>query len=290
MNVHQACGRRLASMRAAGGAMAIALLLSSPAVWRPVHAQTVIQGAGQGSQPDKDAITLNFKDADIDSVIGAFGHLLDRTFVIDPRVRGKMTLETPGPVSREQAYQLLQSALRSQGFAVVNTGTLTKVVPEADAKLQSSPVTAGRAPAAAGDQIVTQIFRLTHESASNLVPVLRPLISPNNTIVAYPSNNSLVVTDYAANLQRIARIIATLDNPSTNGVEVIPIHNAVASDIALTVSRMIDDSGRASPGAQVDAGQRVMVMADPRMNAVLIRSTSPAKIALARSLISQLDK
>ncbi len=290
MIVHQVCERRLVSVRVAGAAMAAVLLWSWPAGWRPVSAQTVLQGEGRGSQPDKDAITLNFKDADIDSVIGAFGHLLDRTFVIDPRVRGKMTLETPRPVSREQAYRLLQSALRSQGFAVVETGALTKVVPEADAKLQSSPVTAGRAPSAAGDQIVTQIFRLTHESASNLVPVLRPLISPNNTIVAYPSNNSLVVTDYAANLQRIARIVATLDSPSTGGVDVVPVQYAIAADIAMTVSRMLDDSGRASPGAQVDAGQRVMVMADPRMNAVLLRSTSPAKISLARSLISQLDQ
>lgn len=209
MTLYQALGRRLASMRtAASMAAAVAVLLYSAAGWSPAAAQAV---AGKPAQTDaqskgagNDTVTLNFKDADIDSVIGAFGHLLDRTFVIDPRVRGKMTLETPRPVTRAQAYHLLQSQLRSQGFAVVETGTLTKVVPEADAKLQSSPVTAGRAPSAAGDQIVTQIFRLSHESASNLVPVLRPLISPNNTIVAYPNNNSLVVTDYAANLQRVA--------------------------------------------------------------------------------------
>jgi general secretion pathway protein D len=274
-------------MRVAGVAIAAALLLA-PIGWHSAWAQG--QDPGRAGRADKDAITLNFKDADIDSVIGAFGHLLDRTFVIDPRVRGTMTLETPRPVSREQAYRLLQSALRSQGFAVVDTGALTKVVPEADAKLQSSPVTAGRAPSTAGDQIVTQIFRLNHESASNLVPVLRPLISPNNTIVAYPSNNSLVVTDYAANLQRIARIIATLDSPSTSGVEVVPIKYAIAADVAMTVSRMIDDTARASPGAQIDAGQRIVVMADPRMNAVLIRSTSAAKIGLARSLIAQLDQ
>lgn len=295
MTLYQALGRRLASMRtAASMAAAVAVLLSSAAGWSPAAAQAV---AGKPAQTDaqskgagNDTVTLNFKDADIDSVIGAFGHLLDRTFVIDPRVRGKMTLETPRPVTRAQAYQLLQSQLRSQGFAVVETGTLTKVVPEADAKLQSSPVTAGRAPSAAGDQIVTQIFRLSHESASNLVPVLRPLISPNNTIVAYPNNNSLVVTDYAANLQRVARIIATLDSPSTSGIEVVPIEHAVAADIAMAVARMVDDGARASAGAQVDAGQRVMVMADPRINAVMIRTNSPAKMSLVRSLIARLDQ
>ena len=295
MTVYQAFGRRLASMRnAAAAASAATLLLAAFA--QPAFAQAPAAGKDKPANPavaesaGGDAVTLNFKDADIDSVVGAFGHLLNRTFIIDPRVRGKMTLETPRPVSRAQAYRLLQSQLRSQGFAVVEAGGLTKVVPEADAKLQSSPVTAGRTPGASGDQIVTQIFRLTHESASNLVPVLRPLISPNNTIVAYPNNNSLVVTDYAANLQRIARIVATLDSPSTSGVEVVPIEHAVAADIAVAVSRMLDDSARASAGAQVDAGQRVLVMADPRINAVMIRTGSAAKMTLARSLITRLDQ
>ena len=244
------------------------------------------QAAGQSA----DTITLNFKDADIDSVVGAFGHLLNRTFVIDPRVRGKMTLETPKPVTREQAYRLLQSALRSQGFAVVDTGTLTKVVPEADAKLQPSPVTAGRTAAAGGDQIVTQIFRLNYESATNLVPVLRPLISPNNTIAAYANNNSLVITDYASSLQRIARIIATLDSPSTNEVEVIEVRHAVATDVAVAVARMLDDTARGGTGVQVDPGQRVVVMADPRINSVIVRAASPAKLNLAKSLVARLDQ
>jgi general secretion pathway protein D len=244
---------------------------------------------GRISAAADNGIALNFKDADIDSVVGAFGHMLNRTFIIDPRVRGKITLETPKPVSREQAYQLLQSTLRMQGFAIVDNGGVAKVVPEADAKLQSGPVGAGR-PAKGGDQVVTQIFRLQFESATNLVPVLRPLISPNNTITAYPNNNSLVVTDYAANLQRIARIVASLDSPSSNEVEVVAIKHAVASDIAVLVSRMIDDQSRAAAGAAVDPGQRVQLMADPRINSVMIRAGSPARLSLAKMLIMRLDQ
>jgi general secretion pathway protein D len=119
---------------------------------------------------------------------------------------------------------------------------------------------------------------------------LRPLIAPNNTIVAYPSNNTLVVTDYAANLQRIGRIIATLDSPRGNEVEVIAIKNAVASDVAVMLTRVLDDTQRAGAGAQVDPGQRVFVMADPRSNAILIRSSSPAKVNMARALITKFDQ
>ncbi|HYF60962.1 MAG TPA: type II secretion system secretin GspD [Burkholderiaceae bacterium] len=237
-------------------------------------------------------LTLNFKDADIDSVVGAFGHLLNKTFVIDPRVRGKITLETPRPVSPQAAYELLQSTLRLQGFAIVETGTLARVVPEADAKLQAGPVASGRA-GQSGDGIVTQIFRLSYESASNLVPVLRPLISPNNTIVAYPNNNSLVITDYAANLQRIGRIIASLDTPASGEVEVVAMRHALAADVALQVSRLLDEQARTGggqPGAAVDAGQRVSVLADTRINSILIRSPSPAKMNLAKGLIARLDQ
>ena len=134
---------------------------------------------------------------------------------------GKITVETARPLSPQAAYELLQSSLRLQGFAIVETGSISRVVPEADAKLQSGPVNAGRSPTAGGEQIVTQVFRMVYESASNLVPVLRPLIAPNNTIVAYPNNNSLVITDYASNLQRLARIIATLDSPVAGEVEVV---------------------------------------------------------------------
>ncbi|MFT3803064.1 MAG: type II secretion system secretin GspD [Burkholderiaceae bacterium] len=241
-----------------------------------------------------DPISLNFKDAEIDSVVGAYGHLLNRTFIIDPRVRGKITLETPRPVSREQAYELLQAALRMQGFAIVDNGGLAKVVPEADAKLQSGPVTVpGTARASQGDQVVTQIFRLQHESASNLVPVLRPLITPNNTITAYPNNNSLVITDYAANVQRLARIISSLDGPTSSEVEIVPIRNALASDIAVTLTKLIDDGARvggAGGATPSDPGQRVMVLADPRMNAIMIRAASPARMNLAKSLVGRLDQ
>lgn len=237
---------------------------------------------------EREPVALNFKDADIDTVIGAFGVLLDRTFIIDPRVRGKLTLETPGEVSVREAYQMLLAALRLQGFTIVTTGRIAKVVPEAEAKLQAGPVGRG-VPADEGDQIITQVFRLDHESATNLVPVLRPLIAPNNTISAYPNNNSLVITDYASNLRRIARIIGTLDTPATSEIAVLPVRYGIASDLAVMLNRLLDDTQRAGQGAQVDAGQRAIVLADPNSNSIMMRAASPAKVDLARSLLARLD-
>jgi general secretion pathway protein D len=170
-----------------------------------------------------------------------------------------------------------------------------KVVPEADAKLQggSVSVSGGTAPtqAPAGNQIVTQIFKLNYETANNLVPVLRPLISPNNTINVNPGNNSLVITDYADNLQRMARIIAALDVSNATDVDVLTLKYAVATDLAPLVSRLIESGAAPAAGqGQADTSFKTTVIAEPRSNSLIVRAANPARAMLVRSLVARLDQ
>jgi general secretion pathway protein D len=142
-----------------------------------------------------------------------------------------------------------------------------------------------------GNQIVTQIFRLNYESANNLVPVLRPLISPNNTINVNPGNNSLVITDYADNLQRLARIIAALDVSNATDVEIIPLKYALAADLAPLVTRLVEASGSgAAPQGQADTSFKTTIIAEPRSNALITRAANSARLALVRSLVDKLDQ
>lgn len=237
----------------------------------------------QAQDPAGNQATLNFVGADIESVVKAVGQYTNTTFIVDPRVKGTINLVSEKPVTKAQAFQLLTSALRLQGYAVVAGDGFTKVVPEADAKLQAGPIQAGKI---RGDQIATQIFRLNYESAASMVPVLRPLISPNNTINANPGTNSLVITDYADNLRRLGKIIAALDGPAASDLDVVPIHNAMASDIAVMVNRLLEP-GASTPGAE--AG-RINVLADPRTNSVIVRAPSAARANLAKALIAKLDQ
>ncbi|MDQ1814778.1 type II secretion system secretin GspD [Massilia sp. CCM 9210] len=231
-----------------------------------------------------ESAALNFVGADIESVIKAVGHYTGMTFIIDPRVKGTLTVTSEKPVTKAQAFGLLTSALRLQGYAVVTGDGFAKVVPEAEAKLQSSPTQVGVGGSSVkGDQIATQIFHLSHESAANLTAVLRPLISPNNSIMANPGNNSLVITDYADNLRRLAKIVAALDAPVAADLDVIPVRHAIASDLATMVNKLME------PSAGGDSG-RISVVADPRTNAVVLRAPSPARANLAKSLISKLDQ
>ncbi|HTJ96728.1 MAG TPA: type II secretion system secretin GspD [Rhodocyclaceae bacterium] len=226
---------------------------------------------------------MSFVDTDIASVINAIGQYTNTTFIIDPRVKGTINLVSDKALTKSQAFDLLASMLRLQGYALVLGNGFVKVVPEADAKLQLSR---SQPASVRGDQIATQIFTLNYESAANILPVLRPLISPNNTINVNPGNNTLVITDYAENLQRLAKMIAALDVPAVNDLDVVPIRYAVASDIAVMAEKLLD-AGPSPSG--VDSG-RTVILADSRTNSVIVRAPSAGRASLAKALIAKLDQ
>jgi general secretion pathway protein D len=285
----RAGGDSLSRLIALACAVSIALPPSIPTAFAQTKAPTKGKAAAGSNAAAADSVMLNFVNADIDAVVRAIGQYTERTFVIDPRVKGTLSLVTERPVSKQQAFDQLLSALRLQGFTIVQTGNVMRVVPEADAKLQGGTVVAPRSQNPGGDQLVTQVFRLQYESATAMVPILRPLIAPNNTISAYPQNNTLVITDYAENLRRIQRIIESIDTPATSDLEMIPVKFGLAMEIATVVNRVLDEGARAA-GQAIDAGQRVSILAEPRTNTLIVRAPSQARLTLAKNLIAQLDR
>ncbi|AZC95564.1 type II secretion system secretin GspD [Pseudomonas chlororaphis] len=229
-----------------------------------------------GDQP----VRLNFVDVDIQAVVRALARSTGQQFLVDPRVKGNLTLVSEGEVPAHQAYDMLLAALRMQGFSVVDVGGVAQVVPEADAKLLGGPIYNAGKPSANG--MLTRTFRLQYENAVNLIPVLRPIVSPNNPINAYPGNNSIVITDYAENLTRVAQIIEGIDIPSALDTDVVPVQNGIAVDIAGMVSELLETQG-------ADPTQKVSVVGDPRSNSIIIRTGSPERTELARNLIYKLD-
>jgi general secretion pathway protein D len=265
-----------------------ALVLAIGLALGPLGAPTALAQSKRASEP----VTLNFVGAEIEAVARTMATITGRNVVVDPRVKGTVNLQTDRPVAPTVALNQFAAALRLQGFSLIETGGLYKIVPEADAKLQSNTVSAGPvSQLPATNQIVTQIFRLNHESANNLVPVLRPLIGPNNTINVNPGNNSLVITDYADNLQRIGRIISALDVAGATDIEIIPLRDAVAIDLAPVVIKLIESGGAVgAPGVAGDASFKTTLLADSRSNSLILRAANPARLALVRSLVAQLDR
>lgn len=277
---------RARGTRAVATATALALLLSG--------LPSAVTAQEPGPNAKKEPVTLNFVNAEIEGVARAIGAILDRQIVVDPRVKGQITLYSEQAIGPRDAYLNFLTALRGLGFTVVEVAGLLKVVPEADAKLQTGTVSIGDTVSRRGDQIITQIFRLQHENANSLVTVLRPLISPNNTINASPGNNTLVITDYADNLQRLAKMIAAMDVPASTDVEVIPLKHAVAADLAPVVQRLSDQTpgggAPGAPGAPGGAAAGLTVLPDSRTNSLLVRATNGARLTQLRGLIEKLDQ
>ncbi|ALK87484.1 Type II secretion system protein D precursor [Limnohabitans sp. 63ED37-2] len=283
-------------------ALAVACLAAMGCFSPGVHAQSADKAAANPAANPianppalkasrREPVTLNFVNAEIEAVARTLATLSGANVVVDPRVKGTMSLSSNVPVPPAQALRLFAAQLRTQGFALVESAGLYTVVPEAEAKLQSSAVSAGAVPGGTG-QIVTQIFKLNHENVNNLVPVLRPLISPNNTINVNPGTNALVITDYSDNLQRLGRIIAALDVSNATGVEVLRLRHAIAGDLAPMVMRLIESGAAAAPAAQgqTDNAFKTTVIPEVRTNALIVRAANPARLALVRSLVDQLDQ
>ena len=230
-------------------------------------------------------VSLNFVNADIEEVIKAVSHITGRNFVVDPRVKGTVNIISSTPVAAPLAYDILLSTLRMQGFAAVEAGGVTKILPEADAKLYVSGVNDRRG---SGEKLVTRVYVLKYESAAQLVPVLRPLIAPNNIVVAYPNNNTLVVTDYASNLRRIEQIVNAIDQPSKGTPVIIPVKRASAVELAQTINRLLQDGAVVATGS-TDASQRFVLLADARTNSLLVRTENQERLDRVRDLVEKLD-
>jgi general secretion pathway protein D len=241
--------------------------------------------AHAGFAAEDNKVSLNFVNADIPEVVRAISQISRKNFLVDPRVKGTINIVSATPVSPELAYDILLSALRMQGFAAVESNGVTKVMPEADAKLHIDAV--GK-PRGAGDRLITKVFVLKNESASQMINVVRPMVSPNNVVVAYPASNALVITDYVSSLRRIEQIIHSIDQPTADAPLMIPVKHASAVDLANVINKLLPEAATPPP-AGGDDNQRFVLLADPRTNSLLLRSDNPGRIARVRELVEKLD-
>ncbi len=230
------------------------------------------------------SISLSFINADIESVVATIAKATHKSILVDPKVKGNINLTSSKPLSPAQTINALSSSLRLAGFALVQTNDSYLVVSEADAKLQSSKIYSGKGNFD-GDQIITRVFKLNYESANNLVTILRPLISPNNPINAYPGNNTIVITDYASNISRIEKLIASIDSPNSAKVETISLKYAQANEVANLISKVMDTNAPAGG----ETSLKTTILAEPRSNSLLVRGASPERINQIRALVAKLD-
>ena len=273
---------------------AILTIILLPAVTLQAWAAEPTPVIAPANQPAKAAapvstngdVLLNFQAVDIEAVVKTVSRLTGRNFILDPRVKGKITIISARPVSRGAAYQIFLSALKAQGFtAVSGPGGIIKIIPVGEGK-QSASTSKGIG-RSGGDQMVTQVIVVQNGSATQLIPLLRPLMAPTSQLSAYAPANALVITDYALNVRRLARVITEIDQPTSTEVTVIPLQHASALDLAELITRLNTDR---TPGqAKAPGASQGAIIPDLRTNSLLLRTTNPGELAQLKSLITKLD-
>lgn len=254
---------------------------------RPAHAiQQIILGMlfafCLGLATAQSGITLNLKDADIGTLIETVAEYTGKNFVIDPRVKAKVTVVSSKPMTQDEVYQVFLSILQVHGYSAVPVGNIIKIVPDVTGKQGPALVTNDAHPGI-GDELVTQVIAVQNVPAAQMVPILRPLVPQQGHLAAYAASNVLVISDRAANILRLEKIIRRIDTPEGQQIEIIPIEHASANELVYIVSALTEKDAQ---GAQLP-GKPVLV-ADERTNSILLGGDKSARLRV-RGLIAHLD-
>jgi general secretion pathway protein D len=228
-------------------------------------------------------MTLNLKDADIQSVIATVSEMTGKNFVVDPRVKGKVTIVSSQPMEAEDIYQVFLTVLNVHGFAAIPGKNVIKILPEVNAKQDAIPTVDKRGMTEA-DQFVTRVISVKNVTSAQLVPILRPLLPQESHLAAYPPTNVLIASGTAANIDRIVDLVKRIDLSSETEVELITLQHASASEL----ERIINSLQQVSGGKGVAAADKVKVIADTRTNSVILSGDKTKRHHL-KKIIRQLD-
>lgn len=248
--------------------LAIILYMASVPLWA--------QDSGE------ETVTLNLKNSDINAVITTVAKVTGRNFLVDPRVKGKVSIISAHPMKKDELYDVFLSILEVHGFAAIDDGKVVKIIPNALAKQRPIPTTSDSS-AYPGDDVVTQIIPIENVQAQQLTALLKPLMPQEGHIAHYDASNILIVSDRAGNINRINKIIQRIDQVSEDEIEVIPLQNASASEVVRIITAL--DQQQAKDKAPV---QRATIIADDRTNSVLISGDKGSKIRI-RTIVAHLD-
>lgn len=228
--------------------------------------------------------TVNFKDTDIQELIRFVAKASNRTIIVDPKVKGKVQVISANPVNADELYALFLSILEIHGFAAVDSGDITRIIPSKDARAAPVPVIRDQESLSTSSEIVTQVIQLENISAQKLIPVLRPLVPQQGHMAAYGPSNAIIISDTMANINRIRQVIESIDLSAIEKTDIIPLEYASAEEIVRMLQQLQKTE---SAKGQADA-KKLTLVADKRTNSILVAGDELERQRL-KSLITHLD-
>ncbi len=249
--------------------------------------------AGSGAGANDRFITIDFDNVDIQLFIKYISELTGRNFVVDKVVQGNVTIISPTKISVADAYKVFQSVLEVHGFTTVDAGSVTKILPSARARSQNvEMVHVGAAPPPPEDKVVTQLVQLKFTSPEEIQKVLTPLVSQTAVMISHTPSGMLIITETLSNIQKLLRIIETLDVESREDeVAVIPLQFASAASLAKILGTIYQGSVAAAGRRPAEAARlrdNIQIVPYERANALIVLANA-SDMRRVRNLIAVLD-
>ena len=236
-----------------------------------------VNAANAAKTSSTSKVTLNFNATDINAVISAVSEMTGRNFIVDPRVKGKVTVISHRALKASEIYQVFLSVLKVHGFAAIPGKNVTKIVPEVNAKQDA--IRTGRASIPYSDEFITQVLEIKNVDAAQLVPILRPLVPQRGHLAAYPGSNVLVISDSASNIRRLKKIINSIDQATGDEIEIVALQNASASEVVRIIQQL---------SSQDPKKKKNNLIADDRTNSILLGGNKSSRLKV-KALIAHLD-
>lgn len=231
-------------------------------------------------EPSNTKEVWNLRNADIRQVISEVSRQTGKKFIVDPRVQGKVTIIANTAINKDEIYQVFLSMLEVAGYTAIEQGHVTKIIPNIQSRYAPAPVVSNLTKMS-GDAMIVRVIPMKYVAADQLIPVLRPLLPNWNLVNAYRPSNSIIVVGSADNVERVVQIIQRVDTASHNGIDLVPLQYAIASDVVKTINSLNQAGARGT-------GPSVSVASDDHSNSVLISGSRPNRLRM-KVLISQLD-
>ena len=233
-------------------------------------------------------VSIDFNNVDISVFVKFMSELTGMNFVIDQRVRGKVTIISPSKISVDEAYQVFESVLEVHGFSTVKSGGVVKIIPTTDARTKSIETRIREESGNIDDQIVTQLIPLKYANPDEIKRLLTPLIGKSSVILSYPDTNTLIITDTKSNIKRLMRILKVVDVAGTGqNITVIPVEYADASKLVTILGTVFKTDPRSRSRSRM--ADPISFVADERTNTIILLS-SEADAMRVKDLVAMLDK
>ena len=242
--------------------------------------------ATQGKQDSERFISIDFNNVDINVLIKFISELTSTNFIVDQRVRGKVTIISPSKISIKEAYKVFESVLEVHGFAAIKAGEVTKIVPSPDARSKNIETRLKQEAASPEDRVVTQLIPLKYASPADIKRLFAPLVSKSSVILDYPPTNMLIITDVYSNIRRLLRILGAIDVAGMGQeLSVIPLEYAEATKFVKILDSIFQEKRRSKTRSDITEAKFV---ADERTNTIIVMASEVETLKIKR-LIKMLD-